>query len=174
MSDVPPGIELPRHRRPEGGQLGYWLKRSYIALLAVFAVAALANVFGQEATTDKATATAASLEVTAPTRLRGGLLYQATFRLHAFRHIAKPTLVLAHGWFEDTTVNTTAPEPTSEKADAGHVYLEFEPMEPGTTVPVLLDFQANPTNVGSHDTTAAFYDGQEPLVSVDRSQFNFP
>ncbi|HEY0391573.1 MAG TPA: hypothetical protein VGC63_07690 [Solirubrobacterales bacterium] len=171
---LPAGIDLPRHRDFEGRRLGQWLRHGFLLLLTAIVVAALLNVFGQRATTSAVGSPAASLTVTAPQRLRGGLLYQANFRIHALRAIAKPELVLSHGWFENTTVNTLQPEPVDESSDGDQLRLRYAPLAAGETLLVFLELQANPTNVGSHDASAAVTDGKLPLVSVDRTQFNFP
>lgn len=52
--DLPAEIDLGRHRDFEGRSAGRWLRRGFLALLLVFILAALANVFGQAAATDTA------------------------------------------------------------------------------------------------------------------------
>jgi hypothetical protein len=112
--------------------------------------------------------------MTAPSRVRGGLLYQATFEIHAFKPIDAPVLVLDRGWYEDTTVNTVEPEAVGSTTDEDHVKLRFAPLAPGRTLVVYIDFQANPTNVGSHDADVALYDGARPIAVLDRTQVDFP
>ncbi|MBA3866412.1 MAG: hypothetical protein H0X42_08735 [Solirubrobacterales bacterium] len=173
-ADLPAGIDLSRHRDLEGRGFGQWLKRGFVVLLALFILAGLLNFFGQSSTTSTARSARASLTVMAPPRVRGGLVYQATFQIHAISAIGNPVLVLDRGWFDQTTVNTLEPQPLGETSDANQVKLRFAPLRAGRTLLVHLDLQANPTNLGSHATGVALKDGPRRLVSVDRSQFDFP
>jgi len=61
----------------------------------------------------------ASLTVSSPPRVRGGLLYQARIRVKARRALKQPSLVLDQGWFEQTTINTIEPQPSQEQTDNG-------------------------------------------------------
>ncbi|MBS1861151.1 MAG: hypothetical protein JSS68_05500 [Actinobacteria bacterium] len=95
--DLPAEIDLGRHRDYEGRWKAKWLRRGLLILLFVFVVAALANAFGQAAWTDTASGAGGSLSVKAPSRIRGGLTYQAEFQIHATRDLGAPTLVLDRG-----------------------------------------------------------------------------
>jgi hypothetical protein len=173
--DLPAEIDLGRHRDFQGRMPGQWLRRGFLVLLVVFLVAALANVFGQAAATDTAGGAAASLSVKAPSRVRGGLVYQAEFVIHAKEALAAPTLVLERGWIDQTTMNTLEPEPAATTTDAdGNLKVRFPAMAAGRTLVVYAEFQANPVNVGSHAAGAALYDGSRPLARVSRTQFDFP
>lgn len=174
MSELPDGIDLPRHRDFEGKKGGQWLRHAFLALLGAFVLAALLNVFGQASSTTSAEGAAASLTMTAPSSVRGGLLYQATFRIRSFQPIGAPVLVLDKGWFEQTTVNTVEPEPAETTSDEDHVKMCFPPMPPNRTLTVYLDLQANPTNVGSHEAGVALYDAGRPIATLDRTQIDFP
>jgi hypothetical protein len=180
MSDVPPKdlpaeIDLGRHRDLEGRRVGQWIRRGFLALLLVFLLAALANVFGQAAATDTASGTAGSLSVKAPSRLRGGLAYQGEFVIHAKEALAAPTLVLDRGWVDQTTVNTIQPEPEGTTSDAdGTLKLRYAAMAAGRTLVVYIQFQANPINVGTHDADVALYDGSKPIAQISRAQVDFP
>ena len=44
----------------------------------------------------------ARLEVYAPERVRGGLFYEARFRIDAIREVSEATLVLDSGWAEES------------------------------------------------------------------------
>jgi hypothetical protein len=174
MSELPEGIDLRRHRDLEGRQLGQWLRRGFLLLIFAFAVAALLNAFGQQPTTFEARAVPATLKVSAPSSVRGGLLYQATFTIHATEALRKPILRLDRGWYEQTTVNTVEPEPDQTTSDEDHVDLEYPALSAGQTLIVYLDMQANPTNVGTHDAGAALLDGARQIATVDRTQINWP
>jgi hypothetical protein len=175
MADLPDEIDLGRHRDFAGRGGGQWLRRGFMALLAVFVLAALANAFGQAAATDTATGAAGTLSVKAPSRVRGGLTYQGEFTIHATQALGAPTLVLERGWVDQTTLNTVQPEPAGSTTDAaGDLKLRFPPMAPGRILVVYADFQVNPVNVGSHDAGAALYDGARPVASISRTQIDFP
>jgi hypothetical protein len=174
MSKLPDGIDLPRHRDFEGKRAGQWIRHWFLLLLTAFLVAALLNVFGAHPDTSEAISATASLRVTAPETVRGGLLYQARFRIHSFQPIGAPTLVLDKGWIEETTINTLEPEPADTTSDAHSLKLRYPPMPPGQTLDVYISLQANPNDVGTHDATVALYDADRPLLTLDRSQLNFP
>jgi len=174
MSDLPDGIDLRRHRDLKGKLPGQWLRHLYLVVLLAFVVAALLNVFGADAVTTEARAPAATLKVTAPERVRGGLLYQARIEIHALQPIGAPTLVLDRGWIEETTLNTLEPEPAETTTDEGHLKARFPPLPPGRLLTVYLNFQANPNDVGTHNQGVALYDAAKEIASVDRTQVNFP
>jgi hypothetical protein len=173
-SRLPDGIDLPRHRDFQGREVGQWLRRAFLTLLVVFVAAALLNVFGQRTVTDEASGAAASLTVTAPTDVRGGLMYQARFTIHANEAIGAPVLQLDRGWYEATTINTVEPEPAATTTDEDHVKLRFPPLAPGRTLVVYINLQANPTNVGSHHTDVTLLDADRPIATVERSQMDWP
>lgn len=172
--DLPPGLELSKHRDLEGREWGRWVRWAALLFLAALVLAAMLNVFGQVPTTSTARSPVASLSVTAPPRVRGGLLYQGRFTIHAFQPIHNLNLVLNQGWFDQTTVNAIEPQPATETSDADQIKLAFGSLQGGQTLLVYIYFQVNPTNIGSHDTGVSLADGSHPLVSISRSQFNFP
>lgn len=158
----------------EGRQLGQWVRRAVLILFAAIVVTALLNVFGQTPTTSTARSSAVSLTVTSPTRVRGGLLYQARFEIQAHQLIHNLNLVMNKGWFDQTSVNAIEPQPETESSDADQIKLGFGSLDQGRTLLVYVYFQVNPTNIGTHDTGVGIADGSQPLVSLSRSQFNFP
>ncbi|MGN6201678.1 MAG: hypothetical protein ACTHNY_04665 [Solirubrobacterales bacterium] len=174
MSDLPQGIDLPRHRDFEGKGAGQWLRHGFLLLLTIFVIAALFNAFGAKPQTQEASAAAASLKVTAPERVRGGLLYQARIEVHANEAIGAPTLVFDKGWIEETTINTVEPEPADTTSDGRHLKMRFPPLEPGRTLAVYIALQANPNDVGTHNADLSLYDADEEIASIDRTQVNFP
>lgn len=174
MSDLPQGIDLQRHRDFEGRHLGQGLRHLFLLLLLAFLVAALLNVFGARPSTSEAGAAAATLKLTAPERVRGGLLYQARIEIHARQAIGAPTLVLDKGWIEETTLNTLEPEPAETTSDQGHLKVRYPPLQPGRNLTVYISLQANPNDIGTHDQGLALYDADEEIASVDRTQVNFP
>jgi hypothetical protein len=174
MSDLPQGIDLPRHRDFKGKAAAQWLRHGFLLLLTAFVVAALANVFGAHPQTEEAGAAAGTLKVTAPERVRGGLLYQARIEIHAKEPIGAPTLVFDKGWIEETTINTVQPEPTETTSDARHLKVRYPPLPPGRTLTVFISLQANPNDTGTHNADVSLYDADEEISSIDRTQVNFP
>jgi hypothetical protein len=174
MSDLPQGIDLPRHRDFEGKRPGQFLRHAFLLLIVVFVAAALLNAFGARPSTSEAGAAAATLKVTAPERVRGGLLYQARIEIHALQPIGAPTLVLDKGWIEETTINTVQPEPAETTTDPGHLKIRYPPLQPGRSLAVFISLQANPNDVGTHNADLALYDADEEIASIDRTQVNFP
>ncbi len=174
MAQLPDGIDLPRHRDFVGRQTGQWVRRGFLTLLVAFVVAALLDFFGQGTVTDQASGAAATLTVSGPTDVRGGLMYQTRFTIHAREAIGAPVLQLDRGWYDGTTVNTVEPEPAATTSDADHVELRYPPLKPGSTLVVYMDLQANPTNVGSHDADVVLLDADRPIATVNRSQMDWP
>lgn len=150
------------------------LRRIALGILALVVVAALLNFFGQESTTTTAAGRKAVLRVEAPSRLRGGLLYQARFEIHAKQRLAAPKLVLSPGWLEATTLNTVAPTPLSESSGSYGLLMSFEALPAGHTLVVWTNWQVNPTNVGRHSEDTAAFDGPTRLASVNRTVTVFP
>jgi hypothetical protein len=149
-------------------------RRAALAALGLIVLAALLGVFGQESTTTVAAGQRAVLSVDAPTHLRGGLLFQARFEVHARRRLAHPNLVLSPGWLHGMTLNTVAPSPLSENSGEGGLTMSFEALPAGQTLVVWTNWQVNPTNVGRRDEDVALFDGAEPVASAQRTVTVFP
>jgi hypothetical protein len=75
-SRLPDGLTLERNRDLLGRSGHVWYRRALLSVVAVLPVLALLNVFGQRPTTTSAHALDADLVVTAPARLRSGLVFQ--------------------------------------------------------------------------------------------------
>jgi hypothetical protein len=150
------------------------LRRLALALLALVVVAALLDVFGQESTTTTAAGRGASLRVESPPRLRGGLIFQARFEVHAKQRLAHPRLVLSPGWLEGMTMNTVIPTPLSENSDSNGVSMVFEALPAGHTLIVWTNWQVNPTNVGERSEDTTLYDGSTQITSAERTLTVFP
>ncbi len=148
-----------------------WL---FVLTVVSFAVAALANVFGQRPTTTEAAGTGAVLRVEAPPAVRGGLLFQARFELRAERALRAPTLALDAGWFDGLTLNTVEPEPTATTSEDGGVAFEFGRLAAGRTLTVYYEFQVNPTTVGRRSQDVVVRDGTRPVAELARTMTIFP
>jgi hypothetical protein len=134
----------------------------------------LLTVFGQRPATTTADSPAAKLEVHAANRVRGGLYYQARFRVDALRELEKATLVLDPGWSEGTTINTLVPSPVSEASRDGRLVFELGRVPAGQKHVLFLQLQVNPTNVGHRSQNVRLFDGDELLATVERTVTVFP
>ena len=94
VAEIPDTIVLRRHRDLKGRHKDVWVRRGLLALVALIPVLALFNVFGQRPGKPTVATSAARLQLYAPTRARGGLLYEARFRITARQELKKAILVL--------------------------------------------------------------------------------
>jgi hypothetical protein len=174
MSELPESITLERHRDLGGRAASPWVRRALLCCVAVLPVLALLNVFGQHPSTTSAEEAAARLSVTAPTRLRGGLIFQVVVEVQAHREIKQPRIVFDEGWWESMSVNSIVPEPTEESSQNGHVVLGYGSIAAGQSLVSRIYFQANPTNVGARRENVELDDGASSLATVHRSLTIFP
>ncbi len=141
------------------------MRRSLLGLVVVLALLALFDVFGQSPSTTSAAAAAATLHVDSPGAVRGGLLYQVRFTVEAHRDLKSATLVLDTGWLDGLTVNTIEPSPVNEASRNGKLALELGHVPAGEKYVLFVDYQVNPTTVGTRTQTVALDDGEssDPL-----------
>ena len=173
MSDIPDQLTLKISRDREGKR-DVLARRVGLTALGVLLVLALVNVFGQRPSTMTADAGAATLEVYAPERVRGGLYYEARFTVEARQEVEEATLVLAPGWAEGITINTVVPSPVGEASRDGQLAFELGRIPAGQKHVFFLHFQVNPTNVGHRSQDVSLYDGDRLLATIDRSVTIFP
>jgi hypothetical protein len=174
MADVPSGIVLNRDRDLEGRGWHLNLRRGLLVLIAALPIIALFNVFGQRPQTSTATVAKAKLSVYAPTRLRGGLLYEARFHITAREDVKKAFLVLDPGWAEGTQINTVEPSPISEASLDGKLEFELGHIPKGRSYILFMQFQVNPTNVGHRARNVRLYDGHDLLATIHQNVTVFP
>lgn len=174
MPAVPDQLDLERHRDLEGRANEVRIRRVLLVAIFAVAVAALVNFFGQHPSTASAENPAASLTLSSPTRLRGGLIFQVRIEVLAKRRLEHPEIVLSHGWFDAMTLNTTQPEPMNEATRDGSVVLSYDALAQGRSLIVWLQFQVNPTNIGNHDQDIELDDGPTPVLTLRRSVTVFP
>jgi hypothetical protein len=175
MTDgLPDGLTLSRNRDLDGRSGRVWYRRGLLGLVAVLPVLALLNVFGQDPTTSSAHTFAADLEVTAPARLRGGLIFQVRVQVTAHRTIAMPQLVFDRGWWDSMSLNSLEPNPSNQSTQNGSVVLSYGKLAAGRTLIVWLYFQVNPTNVGNRREDVELEDGTTVVATVHRSLTIFP
>jgi hypothetical protein len=174
VADVPEGLVLRRHRDLVGREHHIWIRRTLLTLLALFLVAALANLFGQRPTTAKATTSTATIAVYAPARLRSGLYYEARFHIFARQEIKNAVLVLGSGWIEGITLNTIEPSPVGEASDNGRLELTLGHIPARQSYLLFVQSQVNPTTVSRRSQDAWLYDGKTLLAKLDRKVTIFP
>lgn len=171
---VPDCIDVPRHQELQGRSWHVPLRRALLALLVLVPALALVNLFGQRPQTDTASNSAAGLEVYAPERLRGGLLFMGRFTIVAKQTLRKPALVLDAGWVEGMQVNTVTPAPETEESRNGNLVYHYDTIPAGQELVVYAQFQANPTNVGHRSQSVRLEATGVPPLVVDRSVTVFP
>lgn len=176
MADVPDSLVLRRHRDLEGlYREGIWVRRAVLALIAVFCLLGLLDVFGQDTSTTSAAFTGGSLTVTAPTAVRGGLLFSADFTIKATRDIAKPVLVLDPGWAQGFAINTIEPSPVAQVSRNGRLAFTLAPLHAGQKSVLFMQFQVNPTTVTWHrPQDVELDDGPAVLVRMQRTLTVYP
>ena len=173
MVDVPDQIVLSAARDRERKRDGT-VRKFLVGALVVFLGLGLLNLFGQRPATTTAESAAASLEVYAPKRVRGGLFYEARFRIDARRELEQATLVLDPGWAEGITINTVEPPPLGGGSRDGKLVYELGRIRAGQKHVFFLQLQVNPTNVGHRSQDVRLFDGDELLATIDRSITVFP
>lgn len=114
------------------------------------------------------------MSVVAPSRVRGGLLYQARFRVTARKSLAQAALVLDSGWLDGLTINTLEPSPASQTSRNGKLALDLGPISAGRSYLLVVDFQVNPTTLGRQDQGLTLYDGNRALITIHRTLTIFP
>lgn len=168
MADIPDQLVLKVARDREGRR-DVTARRIALAALLVVLALGLLNIFGQRPATTVADADAATLEVYAPERVRGGLFYEARFTIEAREEVEEATLVLDSGWAEGITINTVAPGPIGEASRDGRLAFELGRIPAGQKHVLFLQLQVNPTNVGHRAQDVELYDGDELLATINRT-----
>ena len=175
MADVPDGLVLKRDRDLEGRRYDIWVRWALMTLVAAIPVLALFNVFGQRPDTRTLVSPAASLKIYAPSRLRGGVFFEARFHITARQDIKDAFLILGTGWAEGMSMNTIEPSPVSETSDNGRLSFELGKIPAGQSYILYLQFQVNATNVAfGRPQTVELRDGKTTLISYKRSVTVFP
>jgi hypothetical protein len=173
---APDYIDLGRHRDFEGRKLERWLPVALFGLICVVPVLAILNVFGQRPRVVKVANPngVATMQLSAPSDLRGGLLFQARLDIHAQKEIKDAVLVLDSGWLESMTLNTSEPSPANETSSDRSLAFDLGNIPAGKTWRQYLEFQANPVNLGSQSQGVTLYDGNVPLLRINRNVTVWP
>ncbi|HYX86127.1 MAG TPA: hypothetical protein VE777_14230 [Gaiellales bacterium] len=170
----PQGLVLKHDRDLEGRGYQIWVRRALMLVPVTIVVLALAGVFGQRPDTSDASSADASLSVYAPAHLRGGLLWEARFHIHARADLRDAKLVLGSGWLEGMSVNTIEPSPSSETSRNGSLELDLGHIPAGGSYLLFLQFQVLATNVGRRSADVSLWDGDRRLLQIDRTVTVFP
>ena len=173
MANTPAFLTL-RRNRDEVGNHEVPIRRALVALVSLFLLAGLLNVFGQRPGSSEAASTAASIKLYAPTRVRSGLYYQARFTIDARSDVKNAMLVLAPGWAEGMTINTIEPSPIGEASRDGNLVLTLGHIPARATYLLFMQLQVNPTNIGHRSQDVALYDGDTLLTTIHRDITIFP
>jgi hypothetical protein len=159
---------------PTGLTVGLSVRRAIITLLALLALLALINRFGQRPSQSIARAPAASMQLSAPERIRGGLFFQSRLEIRAAQTIDHPRIVLDPGWLEGMQVNSIEPAPVGETARNGRVVLSYDGLAPGDVLRIWFQFEVNPTNVGRRSYAVELDDAEQPLARLAREITSLP
>lgn len=158
--------------------LSWWSRqgrRLGLLVLIGFLAAALLGVFGGRSNEQRTqSAEAVELSVSAPRTLREGEFFEIVIDLTARQPIAQPVIAIPVSSFRQLTINTTLPEPASQKFGEGAFLLEYDPLERGDRLTVKIDGQSNPTLFGGTSGTLAVRDGETVLADMPLGFRVFP
>jgi len=154
---------------PRSVTTGLWVRRAVLVLLGLVVIAGLLNRFGQHPAESQARVAAATLRLSAPAVVRGGLFFQSRLDVRAAQPIEHPRIVLDAGWLEGMQVNSIEPAPVGEAARDGRVVLSYDALEPGDVLRVWLQFEVNPTNVGHRSYAVELDDAERPIARLSPS-----
>jgi hypothetical protein len=175
VAEIPDTIVLKRHGDLEGRHHHVWFRRGLLALVAAIPVLGLFNVFGQHPAKPTVATAAARLQLYVPSRVRGGLLYEARFHITARQDLKKAILVLDPGWAEGQQINTIEPSPTGEASRDGQLELTLGHIPQGQTYLLFMQFQVNPTNVAwRRPANVELFDGNTHLLTLKHHLTVFP
>ena len=167
MSDL--FTDIAADTSPRGVVLGLRARWAWMSLFAAIAIAAVIGFFGQRLSESAAVAPAATLRLSAPNVVRGGLFFQSRVDIRVRRAIEHPRIVLANGWLEQMQFNTLEPQPMSEAGRDGRVVLSYDSLDPGDRLVVWMAFQVNPVNVGHRSYDVELDDGDRPVARIART-----
>lgn len=143
-------------------------RRVFIAVLALVGLNGLLGVAGQGISDSSATGPAATLRLSAPERVRGGLRFQSRLEVEATQRLRAPRLVLDRGWTEGMRVTSIEPAATSEVVRDGRLLLSYDTLEPGDVLRIWLRFEVDPTGVGRRPFGVELGDGTGFQARIDR------
>jgi hypothetical protein len=158
--------DIEREPKPRLGRDAPWTRRAVLALFAALLIAVLAGAIGQQPSSSGAGGAVARLTLSAPDTVRGGLLFQARVTIEATAAISRPQLLLQRGWLEGMQVSSIEPQPSQETGSGNTVTLSYDALDAGESLTVWLQFQADPTSVGTRPADMRLLDGTVPLATI--------
>jgi hypothetical protein len=174
VAAAPDQLTLARHRDLRGRAHRPFARWALLTLVGLLVLLGLLNAFGQRPHTDTLSADGVELEVYSPQRVRSGLFFMSRFTIRAERELKAATLVLDPGWLEGITLNTLVPSPVGEANRDGKIAFDLGHVPAGTKHVFFLHFQVNPTEIGRRSQDVSLYDGETPLLEIDRTVSIFP
>ena len=174
MPEIPDSLVLRRHRDLAGRRHQVWARRGILFVLGLIPLLGLFNLFGQRPSHVQASGTAATLELHAPTAVRGGLIFEARFAIRARSDLKHAALVLHSDWLKGMTLNTLEPSPVDETSENGSLRLDFGEIPAGNRFDVFLQYQVNPTSVGSRKQHVTLVDGATAIATIERTLRIYP
>jgi hypothetical protein len=174
VADIPDEIVLTRHRDLDGRKRHIWYRRTLLAVLAAFLLLGAVNVFGQRPKGTVVNSPKASLELYAPTKLRGGVFFEARFTINAHEDVKNALLQLSPGWQESLQMNTIEPVPLGQGSRNGDLLFTLGHIPAGQKYRLFVQFQVNATNVGRRTADVTLYDGAAKLVHIHRTITVYP
>jgi hypothetical protein len=174
VAALPDYLDRLAHVDLHGRNVEPWVRRVGLLVLLAICALGLANVFGQKTHTMVVDSAAAKLTVEAPGSARGGLIYQAVFRIDAHRDLAEPTLALDPGWFDGLTINTVQPDAVEWAQREGRNTLTLPALTAGEHFVLRLQYQVNPTAIGPRTQNVLLEDAGTPLLELRHEQTLYP
>jgi hypothetical protein len=151
-----------------GVVVGLWLRRAVMTAFAAFSLAALIGFFGQRSSDSSAASPAVRMTLSAPEVVRGGLFFQSRIDIEARTAIEYPRLVFDEGWLEAMQVNSIEPSAESESSRDGRLVLSYGELAAGDTLRIYMQFEVNPTNVGTRPYGVELDDATRRVARIDR------
>jgi hypothetical protein len=174
VADIPDRIVLRQHRDLVGVGHWIWYRRALVALLAVFLLLGVFNVFGQRPAGHTVDSKEASLELYAPSKVRGGVFFEGRFTITAHTDVKNAVLQLSPGWVEGMQINTIEPSPLGEASRNGDLLFTLGHIPAGQKFRLFMQFQVSATNVGRRHADVTLYDGGRRLVRISREVTVYP
>jgi hypothetical protein len=174
VSVLPDHLERRADVDLHGRNVEPWIRRAFLILLAALSALGLANVFGQHPDSTTARSPAADLTLSAPSAMRGGLIYEVRVTVRTHRALRQAELAFAPGWYEGFTVNTFQPDPVEWEQRAGRNVMLYGPLGAGEELVVRLQYQTNPTALGRRDQDVSLADHGVELVTVGHDATVYP
>ena len=174
VADIPDRIVLKRHRDLEGHAHHIWYRRALVALLVGFILLGVFNVFGQRPAGHTVDTPEASLELYVPSKVRGGVFFEARFTISAHADVKNALLQLSPGWIEGMQINTIEPSPLGEASRNGDLLFTLGHIPAGQKFRLFMQFQVSATNVGRRHANVTLYDGAKQLIHIDREVTVYP